>query len=349
MGCDNILYISFFHLKPSAKPNAKQNYGFKSTGPAPSVLELKDFESQFANLVKNIQFGRNSNHFQKILKQDEIRIKSENRAFIKADKSTNYYKMEGREYKELVEREIQKEYQKVNPTEIKKIENSQKSIVTNLELEDRVFATTQRQCFASLKDHKDNFFNNPKVRLINPTKSEVGKISKLILDEIISTVRRISGLSQWKSTDNVIQWFKSIEKKKSKKFIQLDVMNFYPSITEELLKSAIEWARQFVKISAEEEEIIIQSKNSILINEGTPWAKKGTSNFDVGQGSFDGAECAELVGLYILAELDKIDRLSPGIYRDDCLAVTNASPRQTEIIKKKMCQIFSKHVHPCRT
>ena len=32
-----------------------------------------------------------------------------------------------------------------------------------------------------------------------------------------------------------------------------------------------------------------------------------------------------------------------GIYRDECLAVTNASPRQTEIIKKKMCQIFSKH------
>ena len=169
------------------------------------------------------------------------------------------------------------------------------------------------------------------------------KLAKSILENINSTVRRKSGLSQWQSTGNVIQWFKNIERKKTMKFIQLDVINYYPSITEELLRLAIQWARQFVNISVEEEEIIIQSKDSILFDEGTPWAKKGASKFDVGQGSFDGAECAELVGLFILAELAKIDRLSPGIYRDDCLAVTNASPRQTEMIKKKMCKIFEKH------
>ena len=32
-----------------------------------------------------------------------------------------------------------------------------------------------------------------------------------------------------------------------------------------------------------------------------------------------------------------------GLYRDDCLGETSASPRQTELIKKKICQIFSKH------
>ena len=47
------------------------------------------------------------------------------------------------------------------------------------------------------------------------------------------------------------------------------------------------------------------------------------------------------MGLFLLTKLQEIDRLNPGIYRDDCLAVTNASPRQTEKIKQKMCEIFA--------
>ena len=74
-----------------------------------------------------------------------------------------------------------------------------------------------------------------------------------------------------------------------------------------------------------------------------PWAKKGDSFFDIGQGSFDGAESSELIGLFILAELSKIERLNVGIYRDDGLATTPASPRQVEIIKKRIVAIFSKH------
>ena len=62
--------------------------------------------------------------------------------------------------------------------------------------------------------------------------------------------------------------------------------------------------------------------------------KKGNSEFDIGQGSFDGAESCELVGLYILHELSKLD-IDVGLYRDDGLAVSSDTPRQVEIIKKK--------------
>ena len=115
---------------------------------------MEEFENLFAKLIKNVKFGRKSNHFQDILKQDEKKIKAEERVIIKADKSTNYYKMEAEEYKELVEKEIHKEYRKSTKEEIKEVENSQKTIVKNLELEDRVFETTQQQCFATIKDHK---------------------------------------------------------------------------------------------------------------------------------------------------------------------------------------------------
>ena len=40
------------------------------------------------------------------------------------------------------------------------------------------------------KDHKPNFGSNPKCRLINPTKTEIGKISKQILERINKRVTK---------------------------------------------------------------------------------------------------------------------------------------------------------------
>ncbi|GFR68166.1 hypothetical protein ElyMa_002015900, partial [Elysia marginata] len=50
--------------------------------------------------------------------------------------------------------------------------------------------------------------------------------------------------------------------------------------------------------------------------------------------SFDGAETSELVGLYLLSQLQHLD-VKVGLYRDDGLAVTNKPPQQSEKIKKK--------------
>ena len=38
--------------------------------------------------------------------------------------------------------------------------------------------------FITIKDQEENFDNYPTVRLINPAKTELGRISKLILDKI---------------------------------------------------------------------------------------------------------------------------------------------------------------------
>ena len=75
-------------------------------------------------------------------------------------------------------------------------------------------------------------------------------------------------------------------------------MNFYPSITEKLLKDSIKWARKFLKIEPEDERTILCAKKTLLFNENELWVKKGDSDFDVAQGSFDGAETCELVGLF---------------------------------------------------
>ena len=47
----------------------------------------------------------------------------------------------------------------------------------------------QKQCFVTVKDHKEDFRPNPKFRRLNPTKSELGKLSKHILQKINNEVR----------------------------------------------------------------------------------------------------------------------------------------------------------------
>ena len=58
------------------------------------------------------------------------------------------------------------------------------SIAHNLKLEDRIESFSPRDAFITLKDHKENFCNHAKCRLVNPTKSEIGKINKHLLDTI---------------------------------------------------------------------------------------------------------------------------------------------------------------------
>ena len=61
-------------------------------------------------------------------------------------------------------------------------------IAKNLDLADRINTTAERESFITLKDHKENFKNKPKCRLINPCKPELGKIRKQLLEKIVKVV-----------------------------------------------------------------------------------------------------------------------------------------------------------------
>ena len=106
---------------------------------------------------------------------------------------------------------------------------------------DRVECFAQRDSFITLKDHKENFPNNPKCRLINPAKSEIGLISKQLLESINSEVKLKTKVNQWRQTADVIYWFKNINEKRDCRFLQLDIAEFYPSISESLLNQAIDF------------------------------------------------------------------------------------------------------------
>ena len=44
----------------------------------------------------------------------------------------------------------------------------------------------RKPAYITIKDHKENFNINPKCRLINPAKSELGKVAKTIVENINS-------------------------------------------------------------------------------------------------------------------------------------------------------------------
>ena len=270
------------------------------------------------------------------------KVKSDSKMYIAADKTTNYYKVDKDEYDQLLQKHINKDYKKTEMEAVKEVTKVDKEIVTNLDIEDRVYSTTAKQAFVTLKDHKPNFINNPSCRLLNPTKNEIGRISQQKLAKINSEIRSKSNLKQWQNTQSVIDWFGEIENKQRNSFIQYDVVDFYASITEGLLHDSLDFASNYIHISEEDRRIIMQSKRSFLFDKNVPWSKKGESNFNVGMESFDGAETCELVGLFMLHQLKQLN-LNQGIYRDDALIACQLRPRQVELKKKEICRIFRDH------
>ena len=63
----------------------------------------------------------------------------------------------------------------------------------------------ERPTFISLKDHKENFKHNAKYRLINPSKGEMGVVSKRFFEEINNKLNKHLRYSQWRSTFTVIE------------------------------------------------------------------------------------------------------------------------------------------------
>ena len=88
--------------------------------------------------------------------------------------------------------------------------------------------------FLLLNDHKLNFRSSIPCRLKNPSKNELGRVSKVLLENIHKQLIELININQCKNSESVIDWFNTIENKHQCVFIQLDIVEFYPPITEEI-------------------------------------------------------------------------------------------------------------------
>ena len=170
-----------------------------------------------------------------------------------------------------------------------------------------------------------------KCRLINPTKTEIGRVSKYILDRNNTDIRSKCKLNQWKNTKDVINWFSQLRQKNKLTFLAFDIIDFYPSISDELLNKSIEWARKHTSIDDQEYETIMHSRRTLLHDDkGNMWTKKDIKKqFDVSMGAFDGAEVCELIGLYMLLLLSTPlhQRAASRVQHPNHVAANSLSPQ----------------------
>ena len=134
--------------------------------------------------------------------------------------------------------------------------------------------SASKDAFITLKDHKPDFINNPTGRLINPTKSEIGIISKHILDNINEEIIKVTKANLWRSSSNVIKWFRATPNKSEHSFITFDVCDFYPSISEQLLTRALDYASRFTHIAPQGRHIITHAKKIAAVPPEHPMEKE---------------------------------------------------------------------------
>ena len=119
------------------------------------------------------------------------------------------------------------------------------------------------------------------------------------------------------------------------------MVDFYPSISEELVTKSLKFSESYTNIPTEDLVLIKNDCKSKLYDRQSLWQKKKDENndslFDVTQGSYLGAELCELVDLFVLGGLRDI--FGPGnveLYRGKCMAVLpNCSAFKVDRLKKQ--------------
>jgi len=139
------------------------------------------------NMIQRVEFKTSctiNNSFQAKPEKDVQEIRQDKNIYVKADKTTSHYKAEPQDYLNLLHKNVTKAYKKKNKHVPDSITSADKKITEDLKLDDCIEVSASKDAFITLKDHKADFANNPTRRLINPSKSEIGIISKHILDNI---------------------------------------------------------------------------------------------------------------------------------------------------------------------
>ena len=101
-------------------------------------------------------------------------------------------------------------------------------------------------------------------------------------------------IKQWKNRVIAIKWFNSLKDKHLMKFVMFDIKDFYPSITQDLLNKALNFASEYIYISKCDIDVINHARKSLLFDGSHTWIKKQCL-FDVSMegkgrgGAYDGA------------------------------------------------------------
>ena len=99
---------------------------------------------------------------------------------------------------------ITKTYKTSNRNRVNDVNLDAKKIADKLKIDDGVKKIQETEEFLTIKDHKEVLPHTLSFRLLNPSKSDIGKISKSLLDTINENILKHTNVNQWKNTAEVI-------------------------------------------------------------------------------------------------------------------------------------------------
>ena len=99
------------------------------------------------------------------------------------DKTSNVYKFKKTQNKKMLNDSITAAYKRASDNIHNKIKTDGKKIMKDKDILNQMLTIGKNECFITLKHPKPNFKNKPQIRLINPAKNEIDRISKNILDQ----------------------------------------------------------------------------------------------------------------------------------------------------------------------
>ena len=185
-----------FYLKKDTSSIAYTKYSFKTMNYPPQCKKLQKYEKDLLDTMKLIKFRIVKENFQRKLKKNILNINSSPDNYAFAVKTTNIYKLLPQDYNKLLHKNITKSYKK-SPTRLEKSINLEaKEITAGVKLDDRIEYMAKAPAYIILIDHKDNSRSAHPCPLINPCESEIGKISKYILENINKNLLKLLQVNQ---------------------------------------------------------------------------------------------------------------------------------------------------------
>ena len=270
-----------FHLNPAAtkeeqKPGARR---LKSQRTPPSNSGLDQFENYLFGIIRKIEFMNSKNTFQTKMREDIERIRKSRKVWVRSDKSNNIYQVSPHEYERILNDKTTESCKLDHSDTITQIIRDAAKFAQKVNIIDKVGKLEEKSAYILVKDHKKNFPDKKQTRLINPSKTELGFVSKDEIHRITSTLLSSHKYNLWENSMDTIDWFRKIKDKKRSTFVQFVIIEFYPSITKELLVRSLNHATEYTDITEEEIEIILASRKSVLSDSRRSWEKKSRRQF----------------------------------------------------------------------
>ena len=117
------------------------------------------------------------------------------------------------DYKKFLKDNITETYQKSTNSKVNGVDLDAKKIAEKLLISDRVDQLQNHNANITVKDHKESFPHNPLFRLINPSKPDIDRVSRTILDRMNKEIRSSMQVNHRKTSSVVIRWFGNTENK----------------------------------------------------------------------------------------------------------------------------------------